>query len=281
VPTEQRAFLAEGHNQALDRVSPWDLPSMAGAGALRSPMNEMLRFLAAKLSNTPPVHPMLHRVSISENQIGDLSLAVALGWMVMRDPVGDIVWHNGGTGGFRSFIGFNKKAGVGVVVLSNSADDVDDLGLNLLLRGFPLQPAASVAQPMTWLTLLPFGLVLWLARRRPAARPNQKPIPNEPASAGWRRWGRPKPLGSKFEVWHEVVDCAAAVALFYHIGVWQFWGTPFRTVLILAWLASTVVVVGRCRGLARWPSFRPGRWIAKGLGVLGSVLVLVFALFSM
>lgn len=42
------------------------------------------------------------------------------------------MWHNGGTGGFRSFIGFNAKAEKGVVVLSNSTEgwpDAFSLGL--------------------------------------------------------------------------------------------------------------------------------------------------------
>ena len=43
-------------------------------------------------------------------------------------------WHNGGTGGYRSFVGFEAKTGVGVVVLSNTftAAGIDDIGMHLL-----------------------------------------------------------------------------------------------------------------------------------------------------
>jgi CubicO group peptidase (beta-lactamase class C family) len=41
-------------------------------------------------------------------------------------------WHNGGTGGFRSFVAFVADSRVAVAVLSNSANDVDSIGVELL-----------------------------------------------------------------------------------------------------------------------------------------------------
>ena len=64
----------------------------------------------------------------------------------------EIRWHSGGTGGYRSFIGFDRNAGVGVVVLSNAARDIDDLGFHLLDRRFAL---AEAAQPRTAIDLDP------------------------------------------------------------------------------------------------------------------------------
>jgi len=50
------------------------------------------------------------------------------------------VWHNGGTGGYRSFIGFDPKLRIGVVVLSNVSTNagVDDIGRHLLDASFSL-----------------------------------------------------------------------------------------------------------------------------------------------
>jgi hypothetical protein len=52
----------------------------------------------------------------------------------------EIIWHNGGTGGFRSFVGYDRKNGVGVVALSNAgtAGGVDDVALHLLDKNVPL-----------------------------------------------------------------------------------------------------------------------------------------------
>jgi hypothetical protein len=41
-------------------------------------------------------------------------------------------WHNGGTGGFRSFVGHDEATGCGVAVLSASDRSVDGLGVLLL-----------------------------------------------------------------------------------------------------------------------------------------------------
>jgi CubicO group peptidase (beta-lactamase class C family) len=43
-----------------------------------------------------------------------------------------MVWHNGGTGGYRSFVALDRERGRAVVVLSDVASDVDDLGADLL-----------------------------------------------------------------------------------------------------------------------------------------------------
>ncbi len=43
-----------------------------------------------------------------------------------------IPWHSGGTWGYHSFIGFDKEKRLGVVVLSNSSNGVEDIGFRLL-----------------------------------------------------------------------------------------------------------------------------------------------------
>jgi D-alanyl-D-alanine-carboxypeptidase/D-alanyl-D-alanine-endopeptidase len=50
-----------------------------------------------------------------------------------------MLWHNGGTGGFRSFLGFVKEIEAGVAVLSNCSRSVDAIGFRVLEachRGF-------------------------------------------------------------------------------------------------------------------------------------------------
>jgi len=71
---------------------------------------------------------------------------VAHGWHVHTAHDREIVWHNGGTGGYRSWIGFEPKSRTGVVVLSNASTGagVDDIGRHLLVRALPLLPAPKV-----------------------------------------------------------------------------------------------------------------------------------------
>ena len=55
-----------------------------------------------------------------------------------------MTWHDGGTGGYRSYAGFLRNRKLGVVVLANSDFEVDDIGAHLL---DPSQPLLSIPQP--------------------------------------------------------------------------------------------------------------------------------------
>lgn len=66
-------------------------------------------------------------------------MEVALAWHVRKKFGSEIVWHNGGTGGYHSFVGFDKQKRRGVVVLGNSASDIDDIGWHLLNPRFKLK----------------------------------------------------------------------------------------------------------------------------------------------
>ncbi|WDZ87083.1 serine hydrolase domain-containing protein [Micromonospora cathayae] len=57
---------------------------------------------------------------------------IGYGWFTTRHGDREIVWHNGGTGGFRAYVGLDRAAGRGVVVLGNTDRKVDPIGLRLL-----------------------------------------------------------------------------------------------------------------------------------------------------
>ena len=61
-------------------------------------------------------------------------MTVGLCWLRLK-PKGlgrEVLFHNGGTGGYRSFLALDTKRGRAVVVLSNSAHGVDEVGFKLL-----------------------------------------------------------------------------------------------------------------------------------------------------
>jgi serine-type D-Ala-D-Ala carboxypeptidase/endopeptidase len=142
---EMKARLAVGHNQALEPVENWDLPTLAGAGALRSTANDILTFLAANLGYVKsPLAPAMSAMLKVRRPTGQPNLEIALGWHVFTTNGKEIVWHNGGTGGYRSFMGFDPAARIGVVLLSNTSTTigVDDIGRHLLDVSVPLAPPA-------------------------------------------------------------------------------------------------------------------------------------------
>lgn len=135
-----RTRLAVGHNASGEKATNWDLPTLAGCGALRTTADDMLRFLAAHLdSNATPISAALRLTQRPRGTVGG-SVQIGLAWHRLSAFGAEIVMHNGGTGGYRSFTGFDPAMRAGVVVLSNTAGDVDDIGLHLLNRGFNLKP---------------------------------------------------------------------------------------------------------------------------------------------
>jgi CubicO group peptidase (beta-lactamase class C family) len=138
---QMKARLAVGHNARLEPVKNWDLPTLAGAGALRSTANDLLIFLAANLGySKSPLAPAMAAMLKTRRPTGQSGLEVALGWHIFTSNGKEIIWHNGGTGGYRSFIGFDPKTRVGVVALSNTSTDVgvDDIARHLLDPSIPL-----------------------------------------------------------------------------------------------------------------------------------------------
>jgi CubicO group peptidase (beta-lactamase class C family) len=146
---EMKARLAVGHSPTLAPVANWDIPTLAGAGALRSTANDMLIFLAANLGyvKTPLAQAMADEVSV-RRPAGAADMAIAYAWHVQTKDGNSIIWHNGGTGGYRTYMGYDPKARAGVVVLSNISTPAapDDIGRHLLNASYPLLKVDAPAE---------------------------------------------------------------------------------------------------------------------------------------
>jgi len=133
--------LTPGHDATFHQVANWDLPTLAGAGALRSTANDLLTFLAANIGiEKSPLSDAMAAMIATRRPTGTPNLEIALGWHIWTRDGHEIIWHNGGTGGYRTWIGFEPKTRTGVVVLSNTSTNAgaDDIGLHLLDPAFPL-----------------------------------------------------------------------------------------------------------------------------------------------
>jgi serine-type D-Ala-D-Ala carboxypeptidase/endopeptidase len=141
-----RTRLAAPHEAGGDTVPPWDLPTLAGAGALRSTMDDMLKFAEAALRGSGPVPDAIRDAMRPRVAAGAPTLSIGLGWIRLATGGDTIVWHNGGTGGSRSFLGVVPATGTAVVLLTNSGGTgSDDLALHLLNPSLPLAPSPRQA----------------------------------------------------------------------------------------------------------------------------------------
>ncbi|MBL8553007.1 MAG: serine hydrolase [Phenylobacterium sp.] len=161
-----KARLAAGHTATLAPAANWDLDALAGAGAIRSTADDLLTFLAAELRYAPSPLAGAMADQLVPRRKGPAPVDMALGWHVSS---GEVYWHNGGTGGYRSFFGFDPKSRIGVVVLTNAATVAggDDIGFHIL-AGRPLSklqpaPPPRVAIALPSAAIAPFVGVYHLA----------------------------------------------------------------------------------------------------------------------
>lgn len=150
-----KQHLALGHDAEGAVTANWDLPTLAGAGAIRSTTNDMLKFLAANLH--PERGPLERAMAFAHQERasgGAPNMRIGLNWLSLHAGADTIVWHNGGTGGYRTFIGFEPSRHVGVVVMTNSGGEgADDIGMHLLDAAIPLAPPPAPRTVHTAITL--------------------------------------------------------------------------------------------------------------------------------
>jgi len=133
--------LATGHASGF-QVPNWDFPTLAGAGALKSSTADLAHFISANLGyEKSELFSVMVQTHKERHQKGGVS--VGLGWHISDGSYGDIISHNGGTGGYRSFIGFVKETGKGAVVMTNSTESIDDIGFKLLDPNYNLKAILS------------------------------------------------------------------------------------------------------------------------------------------
>jgi serine-type D-Ala-D-Ala carboxypeptidase/endopeptidase len=139
------ARLTAGHDGNGARVPNWDLPTLAGAGALHSDVDDLLKFLSANLNpGADGLGPAMKLTQGRQRETGMAGLTIGLGWHIKDSSGDDLIWHNGQTGGYHSFFGLYPKQRRAVVILINMAKDIDDVGFHLLDDRLPLsQPAVA------------------------------------------------------------------------------------------------------------------------------------------
>ena len=91
---DQRRRLAPGYDASLRPARNWELPTLAGAGALRSTPRDMLAFARASLDGSDPLAAAF---ALSQRKRASVpgGLAVGLGWHIAADGI--TRWHDGGT----------------------------------------------------------------------------------------------------------------------------------------------------------------------------------------
>jgi CubicO group peptidase (beta-lactamase class C family) len=108
---------------------PWVAAGWAPAGiGVWSTADDLGRLATALLAGTAPGAASMDPTR--DNGDGE---RIGLFWVTSEERGRQVTWHNGATGGFRSYLGLDREAGRAVVVLSASSLGVEDAALDLLL----------------------------------------------------------------------------------------------------------------------------------------------------
>lgn len=148
VPTSVLSRRSKGHNGNLESTKYWQLPAIAGAGAVVSDASDMALYLKANMQQ----NELASAIKLSHQptaEFGNSHTKVGLGWIIQGSADGDVYMHNGQTGGFASFIGFNPTLRIGIVILSNTSILMDEIGYSYLtnsLASIKLTTPVKVAE---------------------------------------------------------------------------------------------------------------------------------------
>lgn len=109
---------------------PWTGEALGPAGGIRASIEDMARLTSALLDRTAPGIAALDPVA----HFSGPAVRIGAAWITVEVDKRHVTWHNGGTGGFRTWLGIDRAAGTGVVVMSATSVSVDRHGLALLAR---------------------------------------------------------------------------------------------------------------------------------------------------
>ncbi|UGQ11462.1 beta-lactamase family protein [Yinghuangia sp. ASG 101] len=126
-PDELRPGALSGRSRRGRPRQPWTGEALGPAGGIRASITSMARFTAAVLDGAAPGIAALDPVAPL-----DAEAHIGAAWITIQAHGRPITLHNGGTGGFRSWLGLDRHNGTGVTLLSATAEPVDPHGFTLL-----------------------------------------------------------------------------------------------------------------------------------------------------
>lgn len=112
--------LIQGFDIDGNKVAPWQVKGIEGAGALRSTLRDVLKYLSFNLNNSDSSVALSQKVHWESEAE---STKMGLCWQISESQFSSTkISHGGGTGGYRTYAAIYPDIDVGIVVLSNNGD---------------------------------------------------------------------------------------------------------------------------------------------------------------
>lgn len=129
-PDQLRPEALTGTSRSGRARQPWTGEALGPAGGIRASIRDMARLTAALLDGTAPGTAALDPVA----EFAGRAVRIGAAWIVLDRKGRTVTWHNGGTGGFRTWLGLDRAAGTAVVLMSATSVSVDQHGFTLLAQ---------------------------------------------------------------------------------------------------------------------------------------------------
>ncbi len=135
-----RDYIRIGKVNYASKANPWEMEGgLAAMGGIRSSGQDMLKLLEAVVTDE------LSSIKLSKQEIfkKDDSMSMGMGWIISKNKIKDnnIIWHNGETGGFCSYLATVEDKSIGVVILINKGRcNLSELGkaiINIAISNSP------------------------------------------------------------------------------------------------------------------------------------------------
>ena len=132
----QASRLAQGYSVVGNPVPSWNADSFDGALGLKSTLSDLLKFMNMNLGNThSTLGEMMHPLYEEQIETDIPKVSAGIGWHLFKPRKKrwyTVITHSGVTNGHRIYMGFVRETKTGVIVLSNSRNNLNGLGGYLL-----------------------------------------------------------------------------------------------------------------------------------------------------
>ena len=133
-PNTDTQYVAKVYNEKGQETPLWTFDDFAAHGSLKSTIADLLTYAKAhfKMPETDLEHALALTRQFTYFNPPDTDIGLAWHMTLVGDEL--IYWHNGGTFGSSSYMAFTPDKKIAIVVLSNTAESVDAVGLAILNR---------------------------------------------------------------------------------------------------------------------------------------------------
>lgn len=252
------AGYARPHRESGAQVEPWGddgfAPAGSGTWSTAGDLDKLLR--AVRDGSAPGAAAAKPRWPTDEP--GE---RVGYGWHTTMYDNQAVTWHNGGTGGSRSYAGFTRgPRAATAVVLSNTDRAVDDAGIELLgisrdAIGVDLFPGWSNVAIIALTVVFPLMAVAGVAGVAGVRGASGLGVSGVWGVAWLRRRASRRPAPDRAEIVTQVAGGLLLLALTWRGGLWEY-------VPVVLWIACaaafTVLTALALRSWRHVPSARPG-----------------------